>query len=153
MNLTPASEPLVRQAIVEALAAHGGDSLVGISCLARGADTIFARAVLELGGSLEVVVPAADYRTAKVDPGDGPEFDDLVRRAARVRTLPFARANRDAYAAANEVLLGVCDELYAVWDGQSGVDRGSTGEVVAQARTRGIPVRVIWPAGAARQVL
>ena len=40
------------------------------------------------------------------------------------------------------------DALFAVWDGQAGTDKGSTGAVVAHARSRGIRIEVIWPAGA-----
>ncbi|MCC5697618.1 hypothetical protein LH612_31175, partial [Klebsiella pneumoniae] len=39
-----------------------GESLIGLSCIADGADALFARAVLDQGGSLIVVVPAANYR-------------------------------------------------------------------------------------------
>ena len=35
---------------------------MGLSCLADGAYQIFARAVVDLGGGLEVFVPAAQYR-------------------------------------------------------------------------------------------
>jgi hypothetical protein len=65
--------------------------------------------------------------------------------------MPFAEANRDAYEAANEALLTACDRLFAVWDGQGGVDKGSTVSVVLAARSRGIPVSVIWPNGVARE--
>ena len=48
-------------------------------------------------------------------------------------------------------MLGTIDELVAVWDGGPGTGKGGTTEVVAEARTRGIPVTVIWPDGAARE--
>lgn len=140
IRLAPESLPLIRRAIVEALAEY--DTVVGISCLAGGADTIFAEAVLERGGALEAVLPSADYRS--------PRLDALTPRAAKVTTLPFANAGPQAYAAANEVLLDSCDELFAVWDGQPGADLGSTASLVAAARARGLPVRVIWPRGARR---
>lgn len=38
------------------------EPLVGFSCLADGADTLFARALLDAGGTLVVVVPAQRYR-------------------------------------------------------------------------------------------
>jgi hypothetical protein len=41
---------------------EGDGSLVGISCLADGADQLFARAVVDMGGALEVVIPAERYR-------------------------------------------------------------------------------------------
>ncbi|MDM4719304.1 hypothetical protein QTQ03_06720 [Micromonospora sp. WMMA1363] len=42
--------------------APAGSDLIGLSCLADGADQLFAAAVLEHGGSLEVVAPATEYR-------------------------------------------------------------------------------------------
>jgi hypothetical protein len=140
IRLTAQSFPLIRRAIAEALA--GYDTFVGVSCLAGGADTIFAEVVLERGCALEAVLPSADYRS--------PRLAALTRRAGKVTTLPFAHAGPQAYAAANDFLVDSCDELFAVWDGQPGVDRGSTASLVAAARSRGLPVRVIWPEGARR---
>ncbi|GAU68072.1 hypothetical protein SSP35_06_01570 [Streptomyces sp. NBRC 110611] len=42
--------------------------LVGVTCLARGSDTLFAEAVVEAGGRLVVILPSRDYREAKVKP-------------------------------------------------------------------------------------
>jgi hypothetical protein len=150
MDLTSASFPLVYQAIADLLAAHAGETVVGISCIARGADSIFAEAVLDSGGKLEVILPSVNYRQTKVKPDHSPQFDSLLSRASKVHTLPFEQANRNAYEAANEVLITSCDELFAVWDGQGGVDKGSTAAVVQLARHREVAVQVIWPEGAAR---
>lgn len=150
-DLSPATVPLVRQAIARQLADHAAHDLVGITCLARGADRVFAEAVLDHGGRLEVVLPSADYRARKVKAEDATHFNSLLSRAALVHTLPFGEANRDAYEAANEMMLDSCDELLAVWDGGPGVDTGSTASAVAAARRRGLPVHVIWPEGAARR--
>ncbi len=60
-GLPGATAHLVDKAIRAALAEHAPD-IVGISCLADGADQIFARAVTGLGGTLEVIIPAAKYR-------------------------------------------------------------------------------------------
>jgi len=67
-----------------------------------------------------------------------------------VRVMPFEAANRMAYETTNEVLISTCNTLFAVWDGQSGVDKGSTASVVQYARSRGVPVKIIWPDGASR---
>ncbi len=150
MKLTAESGPLIREAILGLLRQVKAGELVGVSCLARGADTIFAQAVIDVGGALEVVVPSADYRRAKVRPDHAAQFDRLLALAVKVHTAPFSHAGPEAYEAANRLLLSSCDVLYAVWDGESGVDRGSTGAVVQQARVRGIPVEVVWPGGARR---
>lgn len=147
-NLTPDSIPLVADALRETLAARAGDGLIGVSCLARGADQIFARVVLDLGGHLEVILPAADYRTRKVKPDNAAEFDDLIGQAKTVTTLPFDHSARDAYMAASDAVLDTVDEIIAVWDGQPADGHG--GDVVAAGRSREVPVTVVWPAGAAR---
>jgi hypothetical protein len=149
MNLTPESVPLVAAGIRKVLSEHE-QPLVGVSCLARGADQVFARVVLELGGQLDVVIPAADYRERKVKPDNREEFEALIRQATNVRVLGFDTSNRDAYVAANETVLGAVDALVAVWDGAPPDGKGGTGDTVQAARERGIPVMVVWPDGAAR---
>ncbi len=150
--LTPPSEPLVYQAIRDALRPYAGTDLVGISCIAQGADSIFARVVLDLGGRLEVLVPAENYRAKQVPPEYEAAFDDLLTKAASVRVLPFAEADSEAYEAANQILVEVSDLVLAVWDGRSGGGKGTTASVVEYARKHGVPVEVIWPDGADRSV-
>jgi hypothetical protein len=151
MDLTADVANLIEVAIRHALAAHVGTDLIGVSCIAAGADSIFARAVLDLHGRLEVIIPAADYRTTKVTAEHAPVFDDLLHRADKVTIMPYDTANRDAYQAANETLLGSSDQLFAIWDGQDPGDNGGTGQVVRSAQNRGMPVTIIWPDGAQRR--
>lgn len=150
MNMTEDTIPLVSAAIREHLA-HVGDELTGVSCIARGADSVFADAVLAAGGTLEVVIPSRDYRQAKVKPDHAEQFDRLMGAAELVRVMDFDHANRGAYEAANEAMLGSVDELVAVWDGGPGTGSGGTAEVVVEARARGVKVTVIWPEGSARE--
>ncbi|WP_207386153.1 SLOG family protein [Protofrankia symbiont of Coriaria ruscifolia] len=150
MDLTPATVPLIRAAFREALAAHAPEGLTGVSCIAAGADSIFAEVVLELGGDLEVILPAADYREHKVKPDHAELFDSLVRRAARVWVMPHDVSNRAAYEAANEALLDSVDLLLAVWDGRAPADRGGTAAVIEDARSRKLDIKIIWPDDAKR---
>jgi hypothetical protein len=150
MNLTLSTTQLVYDAIRAALVPHISDGLTGVSCIAAGADSIFAEAVLDLGGKLEVILPSSDYRQRKVKPEHAERFDDLIGRASDVRIMPHLVSNRAAYEAANDALISSSDILFAVWDGQSPADQGGTGAAVEFAKARGIPVEVIWPDGAAR---
>ena len=70
-NLTPSTVVLVADAL-RGLLADAEQPVVGVTCLARGADQVFARVVLELGGEIEVVPPASDYRSRKVKPDSHP---------------------------------------------------------------------------------
>jgi hypothetical protein len=145
-NLTPPSVPLVAAAVRSALATQA--PLSGVTCLARGADQIFAHAVLDLGGTLDVVLPSADYRERQTALS---EFDALLDRAATVHTMPFPRSGPAAYMAASEHMLARVDSLVAVWDGRPSTGYGGTADVVHAARHRGLPVTVVWPRGAARE--
>jgi hypothetical protein len=149
LNLTPETTSLARKAIRETLNAHDQTTLVGISCIAAGADQIFASVVVEMGGKLEVILPAANYRERKVRPDNLATFDDLLSRAAQVQQMPFPEPNKEAYAAANRALLTSADRLLAVWDGRPS-DGAGTADVVEHARSLGLPVDVVWPAGAQR---
>jgi hypothetical protein len=139
---------LVDEAVRAEIARHAPD-VTGISCLADGADQVFARAVTDLGGTLEAVIPAAGYREGL--PADShPQYDALLARAALVRRLPFTESTSESHMAASKLMVDAADELYAVWDGKPSRGYGGTADVVAYARERGIPVRVIWPRDAQR---
>ena len=140
----------VADALRDVLAAHADDKLVGVTCLARGADQIFAKVVLELGGAVEVVLPAADYRERKVKPDNAAEFDELLARADAVHTMPAPMSNREAYLAAGAYVLACVDEMVGVWDGAPPDGAGGTGDTVRIAREQGLPVTVVWPDGARR---
>lgn len=151
-NLTTATSAVVAESIRDALTARCHSSeLLGVTCLARGADQVFARVVLDLGGVIEVVLPAADYRDRKVKPDNIADFDDLIGKAQAVHTMPFTESNRDAYMAASEYVLSSIDELIAVWDGKPAGGHGGTGDVVDAARRLGLPVTIVWPDGAERE--
>ncbi len=123
--------------------------LVGISCLADGADALFAQAVLDHGGSVLAIVPATHYRDGL--PEDyRPIYDDLFQRAADVVQLQHVESTEQAHMDASDAMLGMADELVAVWDGNPARGFGGTADVVHAARQRNVPVRVVWPAGASR---
>ncbi|MCX9192661.1 hypothetical protein C3Y87_14810 [Carbonactinospora thermoautotrophica] len=148
-GLPEATVRLIDRGIREQLAGYDPAETVGVSALADGADQIFARAVLDAGGRLEVVVPAREYRDGL--PRDClAEYDALLSRAAKVHRLDHVRSDEQAHMAAGEFMLGIIDELFAVWDGKPARGYGGTADVVALARARGLPVRVIWPEGATR---
>jgi hypothetical protein len=153
LDLTERAIPLVRAALDELLKpyAGAGGPLVGVSCIAKGADTVFAEAVLAAGGRLVVVVPSRDYRRGVVEPEHGGSYDRLSAAAEEVVALPYETADREAYEAANAVLVQRADRLVAVWDGAPPTGRGGgTADAVLAARAAGIPVDVVWPEGAAR---
>ena len=150
LNLTEHSTELVYHALVAALHEYAGRPLRGVTCLAEGADQIFARAVLATRGSFEVILPARDYRHRCVSPSNAGHFDTLLGCAVTV-TYACAGSSGDlAYAAANDELLRRCEHLFAVWDGQPTDNAGGTARVVALAEGSGVQVTRVWPHGTRR---
>lgn len=139
----------IQQDLREVLSSRDGDNLVGLSCIADGPDSWFAQAVLDLGGTLTVIVPAASYRDALPE-WHHPIYDALLGEASAVIRLDHAESNSTAHMDASIRMLDHADELLAVWDSQPARGYGGTGDVVTVARNRNIPVTVIWPAGATR---
>ncbi|MET9227704.1 hypothetical protein [Lentzea sp. NPDC003310] len=140
-------EAEVDRMIRAAVAATG--SVVGVSCLADGADAVFAQAVLDAGGALVAVLPAARYREALPELYR-PVYDRLLARAGKVVQLEFITPDPHAYMEAGKRMVDESDVLLAVWDGLPGRGPGGTADVVAYARSRGVPVTVLWPEGAVR---
>jgi hypothetical protein len=148
-GLSPEVEALIDQAIRAELSRYAVDDTVGISCLADGADQIFAHAVVDLGGALEVFVPAARYRDALPESAHA-GYDELISRAVAVHRLAYVESSAQSHMQASIDMLKHADLLFAVWDGLPARSFGGTADVVSHARETGVPVTVIWPQGAQR---
>lgn len=147
-DLTPETAVAVRVGLAEILAEDSAD-LEGVSCLADGADQLFAQAVVDAGGRLVVVVPADQYR-AGLPAEAHQEYDDLLGAAAEVVRLPFTESTSESHMAASVAMLDRIEVLVAVWDGKPARGYGGTADVVDEARRREIDVATVWPEGAAR---
>ena len=124
--------------------------LIGVTCLARGADQIFAQAVLDLGGTIEVVIPAADYADRIPDHESRARFDRFMAQAQAVHEMPYEKSGSEAYLAASKMLIRRGDIVMAVWDGTPADGKGGTADAVKHAKDHNREVLVVWPAGATR---
>ena len=140
---------LVDAALRRLLEPHEASGLVGGSCLCEGADQLFAQAILDRGGVLDVVVPAEEYRDS-LDAASHAPYDALIAQAQDIETLPFTESTEQAHLAGGQAVVDRVDRLVAVWDGKPARGHGGTADVVAYARSRGVPVVVVWPPGASR---
>jgi hypothetical protein len=148
-GLSPEVTDIVDKAIRAELERFRDGELVGLSCLADGADHIFAQAVLDIGGKLDVFVPARHYRDGLPEEAR-PGYDELLRRAASVHRLDHEESTSQSHMDASIAMVRAADRLFAVWDGQPARAFGGTADVVTYARNQGVPVTVVWPDGAYR---
>jgi hypothetical protein len=148
-DLTDETVIAVRREIQTRLAGEDSSTLVGVSCLADGADQIFAQAVLGAGGRLSVVIPSTDYRDRLPETAHA-TYDDLISHADDTEALDYTDSTPDAHMAASRAMLDQIGCLFAVWDGKPARSWGGTADVVDEARQREIDVVVIWPEGSRR---
>jgi hypothetical protein len=143
------TERLIQPKLHREAQKRAADDLTCVSCIADGPDSWFARAVLDAGGGLIVVVPAEKYRDA-LPVEHHPVYDELLARASDVIRLDHVESTSQAHMDASVRMLELADELVAVWDGQPARGYGGTADVVDAARDRGLAVTVVWPDGAER---
>jgi hypothetical protein len=147
---TPTAE-LVTAALRDTLRPHALN-LVGVTMLGPGADQLFARVVLALGGTLNVVQPTVgmQYRDGFEDEAARRSYDELYGQASHVQVLEHTEPTEQAHMDGGRAVVDRASVLVAVWDGRPSRGLGGTADVVAYARERGVPVEVIWPEGASR---
>jgi hypothetical protein len=149
-GLPPHTLELIAGVLRRELESHAGTELVGVSCLAGGPDQLFARMVVDLGGTLDVVVPAEQYRDG-LDPDEQRGYDELLAKAKHIERLPFVKSTERAHLEGGQAVVDGCERLVAVWDGQPARGLGGTADIVSYARQKGVPVAVLWPQGATRE--
>lgn len=135
--------------IERALHQYGMD-FVGVSSLAVGADQLFAKAVIQVGGQLHVVIPCRHYESTFIDQAALDTFATLLNEAKRVETLDFEQPSEDAFLSAGQRVVELSDSVFAIWDGKAAKGRGGTADIVQFAKDLGKELVVIWPSGMSR---
>ncbi len=136
------------------------EAQIGFSSLACGGDLLFAEALLERGGEVNIVLPFGkeDFKECSVDvvPGMnwGLRFERVLEDAAAVTILNETGTGNDgaAFEYCNEAINGLAllkgqflgmDVLpLTVWDGALGA-RGGTQSFVEFWRDRGVPAEIV----------
>ena len=112
------------------------------SSLAEGADQLVARRALDqLNAKLIVPLPLKKGDFLKDFSEDSKmAFLELLAVADQVIELPPGLTRAEAYESAGLFVLDHIDVLITLWDGKPAKGRGGTGQMVAEARARGLPM-------------
>ncbi|WP_042429628.1 hypothetical protein [Streptacidiphilus anmyonensis] len=124
-DLSDITEMLVRGELWRIVTDCPSHNLVGVTPLRPGPETWFAQAVVDHGGGLEILGATAHALRA--------EARAVHRLGPGTPLVP--------------ALLGMVEELVAVWDGEPGTD---VAEAVAEAERLGLYVHRVWPEGSQR---
>lgn len=123
-----------------------GDVLAGVSSIAIGADTLFARALLSLSLPWRALLPSpvSEFR------GDFAEEEwktaqELLNRAVEVDVRATPSVKNEAYLECGMDTVDQTDVLIAVWDEKPARGTGGTAEIVAYARSLKRPVIILNP--------
>lgn len=114
-----------------------------ISALAEGADCLFVEeAMNQLQAELVTVLPLSvdDYLEEFHNPPNTIIFNKLLSNAKKIIKIKQQSSKEDAYLAAGTYVVNNCDILVAIWDGQTALGVGGTGDIVALARQRSLPL-------------
>lgn len=133
--------------------ANGKAEITLLSNFADGADRIAGWAALNLGWTLDAVLPfpradfARDFKTER----ELAAFIAQLDRSRSEQAMQPARAAGDdgtaGYESAGRTILDRCNLLVAVWDKAPAQGRGGAAQIIAEAVDRAIPVAVIDPCG------
>lgn len=115
------------------------------SSLAIGGDQIFSEMALAEGLALEVVVPCIGYEGTFHDPKGLLQYRALLGQAVEVTTLEFPTPSEEAFLAAGLSIVDRCGRLVSLWNGKKAAGKGGTGDIVAYALERKLPVIHINP--------
>lgn len=105
----------------------------GVTCLARGADQLYAESLATRGLSYTVILPCAEYASVFTSPSDRERFERLVRLASRTVALTFSEPSERAFYEAGKRVVDMSDIVIAAWDGLPAKGLGGTADIVRYA--------------------
>lgn len=111
----------------------GTPTAKGYTCLAIGADQLFAHILIKKGMPYIAVLACTMIESSFKSDDDKKSFRQFLARAAGTITLPFAEPSEEAYFEAGKKVVDESDLLIAVWNGLPAKGLGGTGDIVTYA--------------------
>lgn len=132
--------------ILVALKSEVSGQLVGVSSIAIGADTLFARAVLGLAMPWRALLPspASEFRS-DFEEKDWKVAQELLGQAVEVEVRATPSCKNEAYLESGMDTVDESDILIAVWNEKPARGTGGTADIVAYARGLKKPLIILNP--------
>ena len=117
----------------------------GITCLAPGADQLFAEVCFELNIPYKVILPCADYSTIISDDDQRKAYFSALERASYMQRQNYQEGSGMAYWDASQKMIIEADLLIAIWNEEAAKGHGGTADVVKLAQDADKPVIILNP--------
>jgi hypothetical protein len=108
----------------------------GFTCLARGADQLYAEILLRKSLPYTFVQPCRKYESTFTTAEDLADFRRLHREAAHVVEMPFQDPSESAFLSAGQFIVDNSELMIAVWDGCPAKGLGGTADIVRYAASK-----------------
>jgi hypothetical protein len=118
--------------------------IVGITCLAVGADSLFAELVLQHSGSIEAVLPFPEYEH-ELQIHERVRYRELLAMVSTITVLEKKPSKEESYFEAGKKVVDNAELLLAVWDKKPARGLGGTGDIVEYASQRQKDITCIDP--------
>ena len=112
------------------------DIITGLTCLAIGADQLFAQILDSFQIPYIAVVACEKYDETFAKESDRENYYQYLARANETIKLDFPFPSEQAYYDAGKYVVDHSDMLFAVWNGKAARGLGGTGDVVEYAKKK-----------------
>jgi hypothetical protein len=119
--------------------------LEGWSCLAAGADQLFAERIIAHGHNHTAVVPFEGYEQVFASIEARSKYDVLLSKSRVVQLKLNGLPHQEAFLRAGHHVVNSVERMIFIWDGAEAVGRGGTGDIVSYARARKKIVAILNP--------
>ncbi len=102
---------------------------MGYTCLADGADQIFAEILYKIKKPYCVVIPSKNYEKT-FNKQALKKYNQLIQTSLETITLSFNQPEEEAFYEAGKYIVENSDVVLAIWDGKEAQGLGGTGDIV-----------------------
>lgn len=117
---------------------------LGYSCLAVGADQLFALVLTDQNIPLIAIIPCRNYESTISESNKG-LFETLLKKATSTIELDYPKPSEMAYYEAGKKVVQMSDLIFAIWDSKPAKGLGGTADIVHYAQQCQKPIIHINP--------
>jgi len=108
----------------------------GLTCLAIGADQLFAHILTKFNIPYIAITPCEGYEETFSGKSDQQNYFKYLAQAQEAVKLNFPAPSEEAFYAAGKYIVDHCNILFAIWNGKPAKGLGGTGDVVEYAKIK-----------------